>query len=132
MVFVSLCCQGMYALIDSNPCQVRVDVSARNPGKVQAALTETRRGLNELVLEPLKEEEYYEVDYTFLLKEEEQSCFCLLISLNYYCFANWNFISLADKRTLFHNVSREKSDGSDGGIYADCCVSDAKIDGEHG
>ncbi|KAJ0953467.1 putative ER membrane protein complex subunit 7 [Helianthus annuus] len=30
---------------------VRVDVSARNPGKIQAALTETRRGLNELVLE---------------------------------------------------------------------------------
>ncbi|KAG2691446.1 hypothetical protein I3843_08G010000 [Carya illinoinensis] len=27
---------------------VRVDVSARNPGKVQATLTENRRGLNEL------------------------------------------------------------------------------------
>lgn len=39
---------------------VRVDVSARNPGKVQAALTETRRGLTELSLEPLREEEYYE------------------------------------------------------------------------
>lgn len=47
------------------PCfiylQVRVDVSARNRGKVQAALTETRRGLSELVLEPLREEQYYEV-----------------------------------------------------------------------
>ncbi|KAI7753800.1 hypothetical protein M8C21_022236 [Ambrosia artemisiifolia] len=40
---------------------IRVDVSARNPGKVQAALTETRRGLNELVLEPLREEQYYEI-----------------------------------------------------------------------
>ncbi|KMT19306.1 hypothetical protein BVRB_1g013120 [Beta vulgaris subsp. vulgaris] len=40
---------------------VRVDVSARNPGKVQAALTETRRGLAELSLEPLREEDYYEV-----------------------------------------------------------------------
>ncbi|XP_021769376.1 ER membrane protein complex subunit 7 homolog [Chenopodium quinoa] len=39
---------------------VRVDVSARNPGKVQAALTETRRGLSELALEPLREEYYYE------------------------------------------------------------------------
>ncbi|KAJ8421406.1 hypothetical protein Cgig2_017483 [Carnegiea gigantea] len=39
---------------------VRVDISARNPGKVQAALTETRRGLSELALEPLREEEYYE------------------------------------------------------------------------
>ncbi|CAN6459574.1 unnamed protein product [Victoria cruziana] len=39
---------------------VRVDISARNPGKVQAALTETRRSLNELVLEPLREEYYYE------------------------------------------------------------------------
>ncbi|MCI26526.1 ER membrane protein complex subunit 7, partial [Trifolium medium] len=39
---------------------VRVDVSARNPGKIQAALTENRRGLSEFVLEPLKEEQYYE------------------------------------------------------------------------
>ncbi|CAO2816920.1 unnamed protein product [Amaranthus hypochondriacus] len=39
---------------------VRVDVSARNPGKVQAALTETRRRLTELALEPLSEEDYYE------------------------------------------------------------------------
>ncbi|KAK9699924.1 hypothetical protein RND81_08G204500 [Saponaria officinalis] len=39
---------------------VRVDVSARNPGKVQATLTETRRGLTELALEPLREEYYYE------------------------------------------------------------------------
>lgn len=42
-------------------CQVRVDVSARNPGMVQAALTENRRSLIELVLEPLSEEQYYEV-----------------------------------------------------------------------
>ncbi|XBI41726.1 hypothetical protein VPH35_126154 [Triticum aestivum] len=40
---------------------VRVDISARNPGHIQAALTENRRVLNELVLEPLKEEQYYEV-----------------------------------------------------------------------
>ncbi|XP_068637740.1 ER membrane protein complex subunit 7 homolog [Aristolochia californica] len=39
---------------------VRVDVSARNPGKVQAALTENRRTLSELVLEPLREEQYYD------------------------------------------------------------------------
>ncbi|XP_044432707.1 ER membrane protein complex subunit 7 homolog [Triticum aestivum] len=39
---------------------VRVDISARNPGHIQAALTENRRVLNELVLEPLKEEQYYE------------------------------------------------------------------------
>ncbi|ESR63616.1 hypothetical protein CICLE_v10009464mg [Citrus x clementina] len=44
---------------------VRVDVSARHPGKVQAALTETRRGLNELVLEPLREEQYYEIREPF-------------------------------------------------------------------
>lgn len=42
-----------------------MDVSARNPGKVQAALTETRRGLSELVLEPLREEQYYEVSWTY-------------------------------------------------------------------
>lgn len=45
--------------------QVRVDVSARNPGKVQAALTENRRVLSELVLEPLREEQYYEVSMSF-------------------------------------------------------------------
>ncbi|KAH9799005.1 EamA domain-containing protein [Citrus sinensis] len=44
---------------------VRVDVSARHPGKVQAALTETRRGLNELVLEQLREEQYYEIREPF-------------------------------------------------------------------
>jgi hypothetical protein len=38
-----------------------VDISARNPGHIQAALTENRRVLNELVLEPLKAEQYYEV-----------------------------------------------------------------------
>ncbi|KAF8393136.1 hypothetical protein HHK36_021377 [Tetracentron sinense] len=44
---------------------VRVDVSARNPGKVQAALTETRKGLIELVLEPLREEQYFEIREPF-------------------------------------------------------------------
>ncbi|KAH7659964.1 putative membrane protein [Dioscorea alata] len=44
---------------------VRVDISARNPGKVQAALTENRRVLHELVLEPLKEEQYYEIREPF-------------------------------------------------------------------
>ncbi|EYU20243.1 hypothetical protein ABFS82_01G002400 [Erythranthe guttata] len=39
---------------------VRIDVSARNPGKVQAALTENRRVLSELVLEPFRDEQYYE------------------------------------------------------------------------
>ncbi|KAK1613032.1 hypothetical protein QYE76_036705 [Lolium multiflorum] len=44
---------------------VRVDISARNPGHIQAALTENRRVLNELVLEPLKAEQYYEVREPF-------------------------------------------------------------------
>ncbi|KAG8375809.1 hypothetical protein BUALT_Bualt10G0139000 [Buddleja alternifolia] len=44
---------------------VRVDVSARNHGKVQAALTENRRVLSELVLEPLREEQYYETREPF-------------------------------------------------------------------
>lgn len=56
--------------------QVRVDVSARNPGKVQAALTENRRGLSELVLEPLLEEQYYEVGLYLRL---------LLLMLLSYC-----------------------------------------------
>ncbi|MCD7453271.1 ER membrane protein complex subunit 7 [Datura stramonium] len=44
---------------------VRVDVSARIPGKVQAALTENRRSMIELVLEPLSEEQYYEIKEPF-------------------------------------------------------------------
>lgn len=58
---------------------VRVDVSARNPGKVQAALTETRRGLNELVLEPLREEQYYEVREPFNIMSIVKSPMGLMI-----------------------------------------------------
>ncbi|XP_039005078.1 ER membrane protein complex subunit 7 homolog [Hibiscus syriacus] len=47
---------------------VRVDVSARNPGKVHAALTENKRGLSELVLKPLRNEQYYEVEEPFSIK----------------------------------------------------------------
>ncbi|KAL8255923.1 hypothetical protein R6Q59_030990 [Mikania micrantha] len=58
---------------------VRVDVSARNPGKVQAALTETRRGLNELVLEPLREEQYYEIREPFNIMSVVKSPMGLMI-----------------------------------------------------
>ncbi|KAF5819230.1 putative ER membrane protein complex subunit 7 [Helianthus annuus] len=58
---------------------VRVDVSARNPGKVQAALTETRRGLNELVLEPLREEQYYEIREPFNIMSIVKSPMGLMI-----------------------------------------------------
>ncbi|ONM37042.1 ER membrane protein complex subunit 7-like protein [Zea mays] len=51
---------------------VRVDISVRNLGYIQAALTETRRVLNELVLEPLKEEQYYEVDPEEMKQAQEQ------------------------------------------------------------
>ncbi|KAJ0663751.1 putative ER membrane protein complex subunit 7 [Helianthus annuus] len=58
---------------------VRVDVSARNPGKIQAALTETRRGLNELVLEPLKEQQYYEIREPFNIMSIVKSPMGLMI-----------------------------------------------------
>jgi hypothetical protein len=57
--------------------QVRVDISARNPGHIQAALTENRRVLNELVLEPLKAEQYYEVSNAIV--------FCLPVALTACC-----------------------------------------------
>ncbi|XP_042470277.1 ER membrane protein complex subunit 7 homolog [Zingiber officinale] len=44
---------------------VRVDISARNPGNIHAALTENRRVLHELILEPLREEHYYEIREPF-------------------------------------------------------------------
>lgn len=40
--------------------QVRVDISARNPGNIHAVLTENHKVLYELILEPLREEHYYE------------------------------------------------------------------------
>lgn len=58
---------------------VRVDVSARNPGKVQAALTENRRSLNELVLEPLREEQYYEIREPFSIMSLVKSPMGLMV-----------------------------------------------------
>ncbi|KAG1327105.1 putative ER membrane protein complex subunit 7 [Cocos nucifera] len=46
---------------------VRIDISARNPGKIEAAPTENRRVLQELVLEPSREEQYYEIREPFSL-----------------------------------------------------------------
>ncbi|MED6182492.1 hypothetical protein PIB30_028872 [Stylosanthes scabra] len=58
---------------------VRVDVSARNPGKIQAALTESRRGLTEFVLEPLKDEQYYEVREPFSIMSIVKSPMGLMV-----------------------------------------------------
>lgn len=58
---------------------VRVDVSARNPGKVQAALTENRRSLIELVLEPLSEEQYYELKEPFSIMSLVKSPMGLMV-----------------------------------------------------
>ncbi|XP_052175365.1 ER membrane protein complex subunit 7 homolog [Diospyros lotus] len=58
---------------------VRVDVSARNPGKVQAALTENRRALTELVLEPMREEQYYEIREPFSIMSVVKSPMGLMI-----------------------------------------------------
>lgn len=52
---------------------VRIDVSARLHGKIQAVQTENRRLLTELVLEPLREDYYFE-------KREPFSIFALLKS----------------------------------------------------
>lgn len=45
---------------------------------------------------------------------------CLL-----YCFAT-------DQGAILYHVHCEKSNGSDDGIYADCCLPYAQINGEHG
>lgn len=58
---------------------VRVDVSARHPGKIQAALTENRRGLSELILEPLREEQYYEIREPFSIMSVVKSPMGLMI-----------------------------------------------------
>ncbi|KAJ4950328.1 hypothetical protein NE237_027160 [Protea cynaroides] len=58
---------------------VRVDVSARNAGKVQAALTENRKALSSLVLEPLREEQYYEIREPFSIMSVVKSPMGLMI-----------------------------------------------------
>ncbi|EPS67839.1 hypothetical protein M569_06933, partial [Genlisea aurea] len=58
---------------------VRVDVSARHPGKVQVALTENRRVLSELVLEPMREEQYYEAREPFSILSVLKSPMGLMI-----------------------------------------------------
>ncbi|KAK8913761.1 hypothetical protein KSP39_PZI024248 [Platanthera zijinensis] len=58
---------------------VRVDISARNPGKIQAAMTENRRALQELVLEPLREEQYYDKREPFSLMSIVKSPMGLMI-----------------------------------------------------
>ncbi|KAJ9167712.1 hypothetical protein P3X46_019318 [Hevea brasiliensis] len=58
---------------------VRVDVSARFPGQVQAALTENRRGLSELVLEPLRDEQYYEIREPFSIMSVVKSPMGLMV-----------------------------------------------------
>ncbi|XP_012068140.2 ER membrane protein complex subunit 7 homolog isoform X1 [Jatropha curcas] len=58
---------------------VRVDVSARFPGKVQAALTENRRGLSELVLEPIRDEQYYEIREPFSIMSVVKSPMGLMV-----------------------------------------------------
>ncbi|XP_047323410.1 ER membrane protein complex subunit 7 homolog [Impatiens glandulifera] len=58
---------------------VRVDVSARYPSKVKAALTENRKGLNELVLEPMNEEHYFEIREPFSIMSVVKSPMGLMI-----------------------------------------------------
>ncbi|KAH9304635.1 hypothetical protein KI387_009039 [Taxus chinensis] len=53
---------------------VRIDVSARLHGKVQAMQTENRRLLTELVLEPLREDYYYERDDKRIEEGTKKKC----------------------------------------------------------
>ena len=83
--------------------QVRVDVSARNPGKVQAALTETRRGLTELALEPLREEYYYEV--------HDKLVFFFFVQTAFHGYSSYNGLCgfFPQKREPFSPLSLVKS-----------------------
>ncbi|KAM7277492.1 hypothetical protein ACFE04_019358 [Oxalis oulophora] len=58
---------------------VRVDVSAKNRGNIQAALTENRRALTELVLEPLIAEQYYEIRQPFNIMSVVKSPMGLMV-----------------------------------------------------
>lgn len=83
----------------------------------------------ELVLEPLREEQYYEV-HLDLLFPISSSYFVSLELLSVICLIL--FSAFTDKGTLLRYVSCEKPNGSDDGIYAGCCVSNAQTNGEHG
>lgn len=91
------------------------------------ALTETRRGLNEFVLEPLKDEQYYEVGFVQLSESLFGTC-CFIMSIFNLVFS----CVISDKGTLLHNVCCEKPYGFDDRIYGDCRISHAQINGEHG
>lgn len=112
--------------------QVRVDVSARNHGMVKAALTENRKSLNELLLEPLREEQYYEVSLfaTFCLEQPLHSTDACKKQIN-FGMSNILFF-FSDTGTILDNVIGEEPNGSDDGIHVNCCVPHAKANGEHG
>ena len=88
--------------------KVRVDVSARHHGKIQAALTENRRGLSEFVLEPLKDEQYFEVGLDL-----QSSCLCSLVPLPFLQIivrmSTWCYLVLLQVREPFSIMSIVKS-----------------------
>lgn len=82
-----------------------------------------------MVLEPLREEQYYEV-HLDLLFPISSPYFVSFELLSVICLTLLS--AFTDKGTLLHYVSCEKPNGSDDGIYAGCRVSNAQANGEHG
>ena len=84
------------------------NVSARHHGKIQAALTENRRGLSEFVLEPLKDEQYFEVGLDL-----QSSCLCSLVPLPFLQIivrmSTWCYLVLLQVREPFSIMSIVKS-----------------------
>lgn len=82
-----------------------------------------------MVLEPLREEQYYEV-HLDLLFPISSPYFVSFELLSVICLTLLS--AFTDKGTLLHYVSCEKPNGFDDGIYAGCRVSNAQANGEHG
>lgn len=64
LLITGLTCSVAIINRSSGFLQVRVDVSSRMPGQIRASYVEgPRRTLDGLVLEPLREENYYEASH---------------------------------------------------------------------
>ncbi|KAL0906295.1 hypothetical protein M5K25_024778 [Dendrobium thyrsiflorum] len=98
---------------------VRVDISARNPGKIQAALTENRRVLQELVLEPLREEQYYEMREPFSIMSIVKSPMGLMLGFMFLVvFLMPKLMENMGRYLLFWGIQKEK--GGEGTVEHTC------------
>ncbi|ONK78931.1 uncharacterized protein A4U43_C01F1120 [Asparagus officinalis] len=115
---------------------VRVDISARNPGNVQAALTENKRALQELVLEPLAEEKYYETREPFSVMSLVKSPMGLMVGfMLIVMFVMPKLVENMDPEEIKKAQEEMRSQGGLAGMLTGAATGatrSSKMDGEEG